>query len=60
MRNPGKSRAPLIFLEGGIRGVGIPVLVIVDEFFDITSERAGLKRQLPRPWLRARKGRRAE
>lgn len=60
MRNPGKSRAPLIFLEGGIRGVGIPELVIIDEFFDITSEIAGSKRLPPRPWLKAKKGRRPE
>lgn len=60
MRNPGKSRAPLLFLDGGIRGVGIPAMVIIDEFFDVTSELSGTKRQPPRPWLRAKKGRRAE
>lgn len=60
MRNPGKSRAPLLFLDGGIRGVGIPGMVVIDEFFDITSERAGLKCQPPRAWLRAKKGRSAE
>ena len=58
MRNLGKSRAPLLFLEGGIRGAGVGKLV-VDEFFEMQRKLAVASRQIrgPRPWLPAKKGR---